>query len=707
MGSVGSGSDSAWAPASTAPCSAPSSAEFGAQSPSTELGPTSAVESTLSRLFAQPPTDDAELNSRVQGLHARGAQLAMLRRLDDGALTLADSALYGAILGAIGADAIWQELADAAMDSERRVEERASAAAALAASSPAPLCEYVQAQPPHRTRSLTEASLMHLLVQLDSHGDQSKLLAEFLGGADPLLTPELVEHVERARARLELPAPTIYEGVLSRDLPTHARRCILEALVEAAEPGTATILERLRDQPRCDESRRDLQSALLRLRTVAIEQRYSGTSLLDTDAPSASGPLEAALEGQAFVTACDGLGTFVLLAAFERPDGTLTLADLAIRAGGDIRDGFLVPFSDESRMYGLLQRLEYETGCSAVPTTLSEAAQIALDARARTEQGQKELTEDVTACLAWLTAAGEGRVPRRARVDAEPSVSFHHLARLLSHAPWAATWFFDAGELAAVGVVDPPVSRPGSEAWEEWQSDALRRLATPARQHRLVAMATHMARWHELTDSPVQAALLRAAAAQAERDFAHSTLAAILLRRGVERLSELPPDPLLQLGDPDLRRALRFRLFRHIGSPSGTHLAQLNHTEVAYVALSLAVRHLPVEDRPRDGACVDASFELAVLWLDHHTTPESDAPTASVAELAIPGLMRRLAVTTAAAQQLAESVVHAFERFAHSYCRSCPIRCRVNPDIDAQFAFVHSAHPSCASSSSARPDEVS
>src|SRR5262249_41581292 len=151
---------------------------------------------------------------------------------------------------------------------------------------------------------------------------------------------------------------------------------ILQVLIDERDTEGALLLERLRDATEDATARREYQGALLRLSTRNIET--------ETDVRN----------GYACLGSCDGQGTFNLLGCLQNPDGTMTIADLCVRAGADIRDGFVLPRQSQADLDSMLASLRDEAGSLVARISLGEAAVIVRAATQRTQTESRSIPAD-------------------------------------------------------------------------------------------------------------------------------------------------------------------------------------------------------------------------------------------------------------------------------------------------------------------------
>ncbi len=188
-----------------------------------------------------------------------------------------------------------------------------------------------------------------------AHGDT---IAEALEALPPEMRGEAFTYLEDLRRRAGSPAVLVYRELLQREGLDDLRDLVLEAVVNEGGAEAAADLMELRNEAGDPASQKAFQRALLRLNTRAIE------------APASS----PAPRGQAHLGICDGQGAFILLGCFENADGTTSIADLCIRASGEVCDGFAAAALDERELAVLFERMRESGLGDLAPFSLAEAA---------------------------------------------------------------------------------------------------------------------------------------------------------------------------------------------------------------------------------------------------------------------------------------------------------------------------------------------
>jgi hypothetical protein len=374
------------------------------------------------------------------------------------------------------------------------------------------------------------------------------------------------------------------------------------------------------------------------------------------------------------------------VACFENPDGSLTIADLCVRAGAEVRDGFLLPRRVPGQCEELLEEISLGTGISFAPLALEQAAALVREAAARTAELGVELPPDARPAVqlfdrlagqALEVPVGEGSHPRLEELEA-----------LLARPEYEHTWFFDRGDLQAAGLELPA----GPVDLRSWAAQAAVRLAArPSLRARLAGMAAHMARWHQAKGEPELAAVCAAAGRATEEDFARSPLVLAMLERSLVSADEE------RSGGPELdrlmlRQHLKGLFFGHISAPRGRDLARLDFTEAALVFHEEAVRGLPGERRPREHERTTAAFAIGKLFADfliagarwsiERVIDDMHQALQTYCQLEEPECRRVVAV-----------VLPALGDFIEQHCASCPVACLDRPSADVAEAFFAPHHP--------------
>jgi hypothetical protein len=257
--------------------------------------------------------------------------------------------------------------------------------------------------------------------------------------------------------------------------------------------------------------------------------------------------------------------------------------------------------------------------------------------------------------------------------------------RRLLERPGYSAWFFDEGDLQDALQGRPPPRRRTAA----WLAQAAARLEGPGVRARLVGMARHMARWHQLNDEPQEARLCAQLARATEDNFAVSPLVRVMLERGLEWLEETEAESgPMNFGDPGLRQRLKATFFAEVRVPRGRDLARLDLTEAAYVALDDAVLDLPGHRRPRDEQLLAMAFAVGATF-----TANLFANKPGADERVLKALMKASRLERVECRQLLTFVLPALSTFVEGVCSRCPVQCLEKPRRAAAEAFFSPEHP--------------
>ncbi len=501
----------------------------------------------------------------------------------------------------------------------------------------------------------------------------AQAVVEALIETPPEVRPHLLARLEETRCATDTPVATAWRAVLAEPRLADVRPMILERVVACDPPAARFVLAELRNLAADDGARRDFQAALMRLGTRAI------------DRPAATAPSD----GRAIVGGCDGQGAFIVLACLPQPDGRATIADLCIRAGADVRDGFVIVGTGDHEMEELHAALGRESGTGMAEAPLDEVAELVAQAVERTERIGRPLPPD--ALPAVLRFA---RLPRRKSIAAPPETrlappSLKETRKLLGRQMLDA-WFLDRGDLAGAGIELPSARKPS----EAWTSAALAKLAASEVRSRLVAMAEHMARWHRWKGDARDAERFAALAEVTARDLAQSPFARAILERSLAILDGTDgEDYVATIGDPELREEIRHRFFALRDKPTGRDLARLDLAEAALLSLDREIEALPGHLRPRNEDRLAVGFELAATIADRllGETSEAEAQTATEAVLGRLGAATEIDDPTA--RRIVAQVLASLFAFLQSVCVGCPVRCIDRPRKNFAREFVAGDHP--------------
>jgi len=628
-------------------------------------GYVTAVRLTLDELFDHPPINDAELRQRLKGLQRAKLRRELVDRMERGELDEANEPLVVALFKLLGPGDERERLVRMASDREAGPRTRFLALESLDDDTKSALGEHLHEVDPEAAQAMATAPLIDLMTSVQANPAQAEMVTLVLLSTPDPERERMLALLGQCRRTVGTPAATAYRHALGVDDLVDLHGPMIDAVVtEGGEAGIA-LLEELRDASE-GPRRTALQKALLRLRTRAIE------------------PLHAEEEptGRAFVTGADGQGTYVLLVSFDNPDGSATVADLCVRAGGDVRDGLVLAHVEPEEASGFVDELGRRSGLHLATISLAEAAALALAAVERTRQAGLPIPLEAAPALDLICRVRPETTPTPDNAGPVPALA--QVRRLLEHEGYRA-WFFDEGDLQDALQGRPPPRKRTSR----WLAQAAARLEGPGVRARLVGMARHMARWHALAGDPARARLCARLARATEENFATSPLVRVMLERGLRWLDETEAEPEpMSFGDPGLRQRLKATFFADVRAPKGRDLARLDLTEAAYVALDDAVLDLPGHRRPRDEQLMEMAFAVGRAFVADLLSEKPDRQ-----ERLLRALTRASRLERAECQQLLAFVLPALLAFVEGVCNLCPVGCLKKPRRSVANAFFSPEHP--------------
>ncbi len=624
-------------------------------------------------LFAHPPVNDAELRQRIEDVNATAARRLVVDQLDRSRLPERAGPLFLALMAQIGIGRQKGHLTRIALDLSRDSRERLWAAMALTSEDPKAMDYLVDELGPNGMGILAELSLFELLTMQDAADMGTSIATALENLLDDRPADELLRRIESCRQGIGVSCTTAYgESLRAPDL-REVRGRILDLFVQEASEEGVEFLMGLRDHAEDDDTRRDFQGALLKLRSRRID-------------PSC--PREE-IPGYALVSNCDGQGDYILLAVFENTDETLTVADLCLRAGGDVRDGVVYPRRRSREIEDILSDVQRQLGCFFIEVTLGEAANLVQEAVKRTGELEQPLPAEASQAISLFD-----RVERAFRWGdgscCPPAKGLHieQIRSLLERSEYDDTWFFDVGDLGGKDVVPPAEG----EALDSWAEKLAPRLESPTVRGRLVAMSEHMARWHHWNDEHETAALCRAIAGSVRQSVADSGLAKIMLERSAETIQHAVTELTHQFGDPSARQYYKMRFFYDLSVPKGRDLARLDLTEASAAALNAAFDMLPGDRRPRDEERDTAAYSLGRLFADHVIANGDQRPEKTVAQMSR-ALASACRLTEKERHQVLMAVMQSLYAFVDEICAVCPVDCLKRPEDDVSEVFFTPEHP--------------
>lgn len=684
--------DSKVPPKAPAKSSSKSAPKDPAKSPAKSPRTAAATRRAIDELFLHPPLNDGDLRRRLGRLNVRDARQLLVTRLSQGAVRESEGQLFRAALALVGLGEERERLIEIALDVRRTASQRGHALAVLDEDHPGAVAQLATRLPPEEMLALGDIPMIDLLVQILAEPEEAEQLYELLSEAPESLREVVFDRMEQCRLRVGTPAVLTYGDLLSHHPAASLRTRALAPIVAEGGDSAVALLDRLRLAAETPEERRDLNGALMRVRTALIDGRTSG------------GP-----EGFGYLGSCDGQGAFILFGCFASIDDTFTRVDLCIRAAGEIRDGSVYPRTTQREIDEAVAEFTAHAGTAFVRIPLASAASIVRTARLRAEGEEDDASSAQGPGLAVALALfhqvsdhqdpgghpGPGpmteTVPLTEAVGEVTKKEEPLPARLrtMLGSPLYESWFFDAGDLSAAG---PPPARKGTRKWQTRAAAAVDRAEI---RLRVVSMARHMTRWHAHKGDLPAAQLFAAAATDCERDFATSALVEILIEHSREALAD-GPEFGEHVGSPPLREHLKLLFFQNVERPRGRDLGHLDFTEAAYQVLSSALAVIPGDRRPNDARITTLAHTIGSRVADFFMSGRS-GPIAEMMVSLADELARSTDLEAAECRTiLSQRVLPSLGDFAEQVCARCPVGCLDAPRQDAAEAFFSPRHPAAS-----------
>ncbi|MFO0579546.1 MAG: hypothetical protein U1A78_36575 [Polyangia bacterium] len=692
------------------------------------------TQDALRGIFRHPPVNPAELEQRLRDLDVSSARRFLIDKLRAPQLGEAEGGLIISIFRVLGLGDATEALIELVCDREAQRRARAYALTSLLHEDGSVGERLRRSVPEGELLLLAAQPVFDVLVSVESDPAAAGEVASALEGLDPAMQPALFSQLEQLRRQVGTPAVIAYGEVLQRGSVTNpaVRKELIAALVEEGGADAAMLLQSLRDGEKDPLLRRELQGALLRLRTRSLD-----------------GQAQSLGEYSARISSCDGQGAYFVLGSRKNPDGRVTLALLCVRAAADLRDGYVLTAQPPAQQKKLLQAFSAEAGTQFAQVSPPVACALIKGAVSRTLALGMPLPVDSLPALRFFERFEPQPLPA---IEPAPrsKLTAAALRKLLARPEYRVSWFFDDADLQSTNI--PPERLPPGPRSPLVAAvlQALHDSGGAGLTRRVVAMARHMALFHSLRGEVKEAALLSAAADATEQDFVRSPLCRVLLERYFEPpddeddaaapLPEAGPhepvrsraqDPMTselesrdegdETGDddaeiggladvgidaagdiPDLFRAvtsrparrqhLKGRFFASVESPRGRDLLLLDLTEAVTLGLHRALALLPGDVRPRDEQQEQAAYAMAVdlrsFLLDRRRS-DVKALAGKLAE----ELVKTCYLPSEIASALALSVLLVATRFVDEVCGRCPVRCIDEPARLVREPYFAPHHP--------------
>jgi hypothetical protein len=505
---------------------------------------------------------------------------------------------------------------------------------------------------------------------------------------------QVLERLDQGRRDLMVPAWLAYAYVLeSRDLqPLH--EMVVKAI--AMETGATDVDvwdETLKvDLP--EAARALVREAAMRTRTARLNA--------DQTALERTPPFGA--EATAWISPCDGVGAYTILVCLYLENGMMNLHNVCLHTSGECRDGFALSGREPEELDLITDTFKEEAGYEFVRFPLARAHELVAEARSSdlndTSQTMAATLRDA-AGLQWAAALGhearDGVEPLSCDPPrAEGTFAVDDLIAILDHDDFSQ-WFLNRADLAELGVeIVPPAE--ADDAWIEAQTAIVN---TPAVREKLGLMFEHMAWFYQWRQQATPAGQCAVLARMLETGGESAYLIMIhYLVRSLEmiRVSEEAggENELVFFGDDATREMLRRICFPRLVHPKGKHLAILDLTEAALIALDREVAGLAASRQPRSDALPHIALAIARAQVDMALSARhgSELPADAARYRRMINAMRKHSGWNEdEAAEMWRAVISHVLKFIDDVCRNCPVFCFGRATGKEDVRFHSPGHP--------------
>jgi hypothetical protein len=475
----------------------------------------SATYELIGALFDRRPAGASDFRSKLTGVDRALARRLVVDRLKSYDLSDEDGPVVLAILEAVGVGREKRRLTEIVLSTEGEPRVRMWAAMALSRDDPRMMDLLVTELGPGRMAYLAESALIELITLQSPEQIGATVARALEEWHRDLSATALLDRIESCRRGLGVSCATAYAEALASPRLSMLKGRILDLFVEEASDDGIELLETIRASSQEGTDGRDIQAALLRLRSSQIDP--------------ASHPDDA--RGYAVVSNCDGHGGVIVLGVFENEDETRTISELYILLDGEIHEGVVHPRIRVADLSTLVTHLQMDNHCAFAEATLPEGAALVMTAAARTADEEKRSRGEISRALALFARVRPKLTEEESPPGLEsPAVSSERIHTLLTSREYEETWLFDLSELEQLAF---PINEDDAE-WDRWLDKNSAAIDASPLKRRVTAMAEHMTRWHTWKGEPEQASVCMALAEEIEKSFAHSLLLKVMLKRSLE-----------------------------------------------------------------------------------------------------------------------------------------------------------------------------
>lgn len=612
-------------------------------------------------LVEAPPVSRTELAARLDGLPRASVRVALRRILAEAPMPDPVVELITAAFEVIGgpgrqAEALARIAADDAQPSQRR-EVAWRVLMDHDDTALGPIFDQLGAT---RIHELTRLGFAVGVRRMGVSGELAKDLVDQVAPLDEPTRRDLLDMIEDSRTVEGIPAAALYGPLLRSRIAPELDGILVPALESDGGPLAENAIQATLEGTTDPSAQGRLRRALLTLRTRRIEP-----------------PADRGEGARAWVGLCDARGDHPVVLATPNPRGLHRVISLSVRAGGEVRDGFVLDDLPRPRLDAMIQ--QYRATAELYEVTAAEAAAFLVPAVQCTEGGVTGLPSALQRPTDEVLRHEHHAVTLATEPPEPPPRITLNASRALFRRPRLQTWCLDEADLRDCSIARPPRKASDFDAWTRESAHQIR--AGRVRQ-RFTAMVRQLGRVLDQVGDPEASfalAVARALAAGRGEPF---------LRVVLEHTAFVPQGPSgprpLRFGDEGQREDIRRLLAPE--RPTRVDLATLDVVDCVLASEShlISVDGQVADLRPdvRRAALVAAARTLAGQL---RASQPSHEPLAAV--------FVACGVTPDAAHAVADALWSLGQRFRDEVCADCPVRCWTRGDEPAGRLWAGPGHP--------------
>ncbi len=655
--------------------------------------PRDRAEAAVSSLLAFPADNLAEVRNRLGTVDLQHLRAAVLARIVDPDMSATDERGLVALADACELGAEAEGLAAIVRDRGLDVRNRRLALALLVQHAPDAVDPEVLAREPELLAALARQSVADLLYPLLEEPDLATELAAALASVPASQREAMFADVEAGRRSAMVPAWLAYGEALTLSESADLHHAIVAEIAAETRATEIDVWDDLLARELPEPTRAIVQAELMRSRTASLNRPDAGRRVPD-------GSSRATAAATAWLTACDGVGAYVMLLRVAVPDGAWHIANICLRVNGQVRDGFCLARRDEAEFEEIRAVFAEQEDMTFARVPLELAGDLAMAALAaggdRDPVPDGEMTHWAR-CFVWLARSCTEASPLE---ESEPDTTSTDLTddeiQHLFDEDDLDTWFLNPDDLAELDV---PATKP-ADAGPGWFDAQLARVDNPGQRETLGRMFAHMDTYYRCLGKLVLARRCReAAAALADPDRGREILRAWLdysFTVNTMNLEVGGATAVMDFGDPAGRQMIRQGCYPDLKHPTFRHLAVLDLTEAALAAAEPIVAQFSTERQPRLSALLPIAHVVARAWVDLVLMAplDPDSPLAKRRiDRALNAMTKNTGLRRAEAIDLWDALVVHLQDFMDQVCSACPVWCFGRPTGNAAAYFHHPAHP--------------